>query len=105
MEKLLSTREVVSNVKGKVLGGAKVPHQCSMPVLRMVDQKLYLAFYVQFYNREQIQKQLLQRPSEWYIGKRHELQRRRFLHSTKGSPVSEGNRSKTGNAGGYLTAL
>ena len=67
MEKLLSTREVVSNVKGKVLGGAKVPHQCSMPVLRMVDQKLYLAFYVQFYNREQIQKQLLQRPSYWYL--------------------------------------
>lgn len=67
MDLIVSTREIVKNVRGQVLGGAKVPHQCSMPVLRVMDGKLYLAFFVQFFNREQAQKQLLQRPAYWYI--------------------------------------
>lgn len=54
-------------LKGQVLGGAKTPHDCSFPVLRVEDGKLQLACYVQFYRREQLQKKVIQRPSYWYL--------------------------------------
>lgn len=67
MKEFINSQEAMKTLRGKVLGGSKVPHSCSFPVLRMMDGTLYLAYFVQLQNREQMQKNLIQRPAYWYI--------------------------------------
>lgn len=67
MGEYVRSSEILKTLKGQVLGGAKTPHSTSFPVLRMVNGSLCLAFYLQFNNREQMEKKLLQRPSYWYL--------------------------------------
>lgn len=65
MDEYVSSQEIIKNMKSKVLGGAKVPHNCSFPVIRKVDGEYKLAFFVQFFNREQLRNNVVQRPAYW----------------------------------------
>lgn len=65
MEKIISARIIASNMKAKVLGGAKIPHSCSFPVIRKVDGEYKLTFFIQLNNKEQLKNNVIQRPSFW----------------------------------------
>ncbi|MBR5564683.1 MAG: hypothetical protein IKW08_00820 [Roseburia sp.] len=65
MGELISSQKIIENMKGKVLGGAKVPHSCSFPVIRKVNEEFKLAFFVQLVNKEQVKNNLIQRPVYW----------------------------------------
>ncbi len=65
MDEYMGSQEIMKNIKGKALGGAKIPHNCSFPVLRKVDGEYKIAFFVQLFNREQLNRDLMQRPSYW----------------------------------------
>lgn len=67
MGEFVKSQDIMRKLKSQVLGGAKTPHECSFPVLRMEDGRLRLACYVQFLRREQLQKKMIQRPSYWYL--------------------------------------
>ena len=65
MAAFIRTQEIVRQMNGKVLGGGKIPHTCSFPVLRKVDGALTVAIFTQLYTREQMSKRLMQRPTYW----------------------------------------
>lgn len=67
MGAFVTTSEAMAALQGAVLGGAKVPHHVSYPVIRRVEQTDYLAVFVQTYDRALLQKQALRRPSYWYL--------------------------------------
>ncbi len=55
------------NLQRTILNGAKIPHSISQPVLRQEDGKWYLASFVFFYNREDIQTGMVNRPTVWAL--------------------------------------
>lgn len=55
------------NLQRTILNGAKIPHSVSQPVLRQEDGKWYLASFVFFYNREDIQIGMVNRPTVWAL--------------------------------------
>lgn len=63
----ITTDDVMTAFHKSVLGGAKIPHLVSYPVLRKEDGTYYLAIFVQLNDRTLIQKQALRRPSYWYL--------------------------------------
>lgn len=67
-EQMLSTKEVAASIRENALGGQKMPHGTSLPVLRLHDGKLCLASFIFFYNKEQIQSGMVKRPTMWVIG-------------------------------------
>jgi hypothetical protein len=62
-----SMDEKTENIKRNVLGGAKVPHKTSEPVLYKQDDKYYLAAFVVFYTRNDVATSVISRPSHWVI--------------------------------------
>lgn len=67
MGAFVTTSEIMEALQSTVLGGAKVPHHVSYPVIRRMGQTGYLAVFVQTYDRELLAKQALRRPSYWYL--------------------------------------
>ena len=67
MNEFVKSQEIMRNLSSQVLGGAKIPHSCSFPVLRMEDGKLMLALFVQLQKREYVAKGLMERPAYWYL--------------------------------------
>lgn len=65
---LIPTKDVVSTIRQTALNGQKTPHSTSQPVLRTHNGKLSLASFVFFYNREQLQSAMVNRPTMWVIG-------------------------------------
>ena len=65
---LISTRDVVSAWRQTALNGQKTSHSTSQPVLRTHNGKLSLASFVFFYNREQFQSAMVNRPAMWIVG-------------------------------------
>ena len=61
------TETILESVYAKALGGRKVPHGISSPVLRSVDGKLALAFFVYTYSQEDLQAGTLGRPLTWIV--------------------------------------
>ena len=51
----------------KVLSGKKVPHSTSYPVIYSEKGKFYLAVFVFFYSREDIEAGAVERPTMWAI--------------------------------------
>lgn len=49
----------------KALGGAKLPHGLSNPVLRELDGNICVCYFVYTYNRQARETGLYPRPSEW----------------------------------------
>ena len=64
---MVEIKKIVSTLNGKVLGGAKIPHSVSNPVLRVVDDVPYIAAFVYIYNRENIQQNKMPRPVHWIV--------------------------------------
>lgn len=62
-----SISNIVRNIRGKVLGGAKVPHGISNPVLRNVNGTIYISFFVYLYSKENLLQNKYGRPSSWVI--------------------------------------
>lgn len=64
---MVEIKKIVSALDGKALGGAKIPHSVSNPVLRVVDDVPYIAAFVYIYNRENIQQNKMPRPVHWIV--------------------------------------
>lgn len=65
--RIIPTSVVVRNVQNNILGGKKVPHSISQPVLHFENGQYYLAVFVFFFNRNDIKKQKIKRPSSWAL--------------------------------------
>lgn len=67
-EQYLPTMKVFQNVRKQALGGRKIPHGVSNPVLRRTeDGKVYLAFFVYLYNKSNLDVKKMPRPSSWIL--------------------------------------
>ena len=64
---MLDIKTVVSKLNRTALGGAKIPHCVSNPVLRLENEKLYIAAFVYTYNRENMQSNKMPRPIHWIL--------------------------------------
>lgn len=67
MAAFVTTQRLMADLQRSVLGGAKIPHSVSYPVLRKEGEDWRLAVYVLTYDRELLRKQALRRPSCWYL--------------------------------------
>lgn len=65
MNEFVSTQNIVKEMNRQILGGAKTPHSCSFPVLRKNGDKYVIAIFTQFVTKEQVSKQVMQRPAYW----------------------------------------
>ena len=63
----ISAMNIYQALNPLALGGRKVPHGLSNPVLRSRDGKLYLAFFVYTYSRQDIQNKAIPRPVSWML--------------------------------------
>ncbi len=54
-------------MNASALGGAKIPHYVSNPVIRLEDGKAFIAAFVYTYNRENLQSNKMPRPIHWII--------------------------------------
>ncbi|MBQ9167943.1 MAG: hypothetical protein IJX67_06000 [Oscillospiraceae bacterium] len=63
----ISCMNIYQALKPQALGGRKVPHGLSNPVLRSRDGKLYLAFFVYTYTRQELQSGAISRPVSWML--------------------------------------
>ncbi len=60
-------KKVNSNIQRNILNGAKTPHSTSYPVIYKENGKYYLAVFVFFYSREDIEDGAVERPTMWAI--------------------------------------
>ena len=66
MKTYIGAREAMCIAGSYALGGVKVPHSISNPVIRRLDDGKYaIALFVYTFNREQIQSGKANRPLEW----------------------------------------
>lgn len=59
--------EVNELIQKNILSGIKIPHSTSYPVIYQEKGKYYLAVFVFFYNREDIENGAVDRPTLWAI--------------------------------------
>ncbi len=64
---MIRIRDIMTELNRKVLGGAKVPHQVSNPVLRSVDGKIMIANFIYLYGKVNIQENNMPRPTYWTL--------------------------------------
>ena len=64
---MVSSKKANSNIQKSILDGTKIPHGVSQPVVLQKDQKYFLAVFVFFYNREEIEVGMIERPTMWAI--------------------------------------
>lgn len=67
MDDFIKTQDIVKAMNRKVLGGAKIPHSCSLPVIRKVDEEFVICMFTQLFNKEQLSQGMMQRPSFWCL--------------------------------------
>lgn len=65
VKRMTPAMEVYQRLRPLALGGRKIPHGVSNPVLRVRNGKLCLAFFVYTYNRADLQKGEISRPVSW----------------------------------------
>ena len=58
---------VNSLIQKNILSGAKIPHSTSYPVIYKESNKYYLAVFVFFFSKEDIQEGKINRPSVWAL--------------------------------------
>lgn len=63
----VSTMAVFQKVSKNALQGQKRAHGISNPVIRVVDGKAYLAFFIYFYNKENLDSLKMPRPTLWLL--------------------------------------
>lgn len=64
---MTDSKSINNFIQSQVLNGAKIPHSTSYPVVYREDNKYYLAVFVFFYNREDIEAGAVDRPTVWAI--------------------------------------
>lgn len=64
---MLESSLINMKIRRNILGGAKIPHSTSQPVIFCENNKYYLAVFVFFYTREDIQSGMIGRPAVWAI--------------------------------------
>lgn len=64
---MTSSYNINSYIQKKILNGAKTPHSTSYPVLYSENNKIYLAVFVFFYSREDIEVGAVERPTMWAL--------------------------------------
>lgn len=62
-----NTRDISLEIQMLILNGAKIPHSTSQPVIYQEKGKYYLAIFVFFYTKEDIETGAVERPSVWAI--------------------------------------
>lgn len=64
---MISSCDINSSIQKNILNGAKTPHSTSYPVLYSENEKFYLAVFVFFFSREDIEAGAVERPTMWAI--------------------------------------
>jgi hypothetical protein len=64
---MLSSNDMNAMIQKNVLNGSKTPHSTSYPVIYSENCRYYLAVFVFFYSREDIEAGEVERPSMWAI--------------------------------------
>ena len=64
---MISSCDINSYIQKNILDGAKTPHSTSYPVLYSENDKFYLAVFVFFYSREDIEAGAVERPTMWAV--------------------------------------
>lgn len=62
-----NTRDISLEIQMLILNGAKIPHSTSQPVIYQEKGKYYLAIFVFFYTKEDIETGAVDRPTVWAI--------------------------------------
>ena len=62
---LIPAMDVYQKIRPLALGGVKIPHGISNPVLRKQDNKICIAFFVYTYTRGDLQNGAIRRPTSW----------------------------------------
>jgi hypothetical protein len=65
MSEYLNSQNVYEKLQRNALGGAKIPHRVSLPVLHKINEDYVIASFIFTFTREHIQKGLLPRPAYW----------------------------------------
>lgn len=60
-------KNITINLSKHILNGIKIPHSTSQPVIYQESGKYYLAVFVFFYTREDIEVGAVDRPTLWAI--------------------------------------
>lgn len=61
------SKQCYVNFQKRVLGGIKIPHSTSQPVIYQENGRYYLAFFVFYYSRDDINLGVINRPTLWAI--------------------------------------
>lgn len=64
---MIRSCDINSYIQKNIFNGAKTPHSTSYPVLYSESYKFYLAVFVFFYSREDIEAGAVERPTMWAI--------------------------------------
>lgn len=64
---MISSYEINSYMQKNILDGAKTPHSTSYPVLYSENDNFFIAVFVFFYSREDIEAGIVERPTMWAI--------------------------------------
>ncbi|MCR4791787.1 MAG: hypothetical protein K5871_03490 [Lachnospiraceae bacterium] len=64
---MITIKEINENIQGQVLGGAKIPHGVSNPVIHKEDDKYYIAYFVYTFEKKNLDTGDFQRPLYWVI--------------------------------------
>ena len=64
---MIKSQMINKNIQEKVLEEKKVSHSISYPVIYKEADKYYLAFFVFFFSKEDIEAGMVERPSMWGI--------------------------------------
>lgn len=63
----MNSRTINDNLKKNIMGGVKTPHSTSQPVVYFQDGNYYLASFVFFYTKDDIENGKVDRPTMWAI--------------------------------------
>lgn len=64
---MLNSKEINTKLQKEILSGKKVPHSTSYPVLYKEKNEYFLAVFVFFYTKEDIDAGAVDRPALWAI--------------------------------------
>lgn len=64
---MIGSYDINLYIQKNILDGAKIPHSTSYPVLYSENNKFFLAVFVFFYSREDINVGIVERPTMWAI--------------------------------------
>ena len=66
-KEIISSEKIYSNIRKSVLKGVKTPHSISQPVIYNENGKYYLAIFIFFFSKEDIENGTVDRPTVWVL--------------------------------------